>query len=142
MLIAAAPFMGSFAACVAWRLPLNRAIVVARSQCDCCSATLGPFELVPVVSWVALKGRCRRCFAPISPVHLIAELAATAIAVWAVMVVPGWLVWPTVFLGWTLLALALMDFHHFVLADVLVLPALILGVVVSFAISCITERQA
>jgi len=134
-LIIGAPFIGSFAGCLAWRLPLNRSVIAERSRCDCCSAPLGPLELVPVVSWIALKGKCRSCLAPISSVHLIAELAAAALAIWTVLVMPGWLVWPTAVLGWTLLALALMDFHHFVLSDILVLPLLALGLLVSFLIS-------
>jgi leader peptidase (prepilin peptidase)/N-methyltransferase len=65
----------------------------------------------------------------------MAEILAAALAVWAVVVVPGWLVWPTGLLGLTLLSLALMDFHHFVLADVLVLPLLLFGILISFSIS-------
>jgi leader peptidase (prepilin peptidase)/N-methyltransferase len=65
----------------------------------------------------------------------MAEIVAAALAVWAVVVVPGWLVWPTGLLGLTLLALALMDFHHFILADILVLPLLVFGILISFSIS-------
>ena len=135
ILIVAAPFLGSFAECLAQRLPLHRPVVAARSQCDKCAAVLGPLELVPVVSWLALGGKCSHCRTRISPISTVAELSAAALALWAVVVVPGWLVWPTAALGWTLLTLALMDFHHFVLADILVLPLLAIGIVVSFALS-------
>jgi leader peptidase (prepilin peptidase)/N-methyltransferase len=135
MLIIAAPFLGSFVACLAQRLPLKRPIATGRSHCDRCAVALGPLELVPIVSWIALKGKCRHCLGSISSDHVVAEVVAAALAIWAVVVVPGWLVWPTALLGWTLLALALMDFHHFVLADVLVLPLLVAGIGVSFVLS-------
>jgi leader peptidase (prepilin peptidase)/N-methyltransferase len=135
ILIIAAPFMGSFADCLAQRLPICRPLIASRSQCDRCAAVLTPIELVPIVSWVVLGGKCRHCLARVSPIYVTAELSAAALTLWSVAVVPGWLIWPTAALGWALLTLALMDFHHFVLADILVLPLLLLGVAVNFSIS-------
>jgi leader peptidase (prepilin peptidase)/N-methyltransferase len=135
MLLAVAPLTGSFTECLAQRLPAHRPILLARSQCDGCHTQLGPLELIPVVSWVALRGRCRHCRRPIPVRHLGAELLAAAITVWALLVVPGWLIWPTVILSWVLLALSLMDLYHLVLADVVVLPVLGLGVATSFGLS-------
>ena len=135
ILLTAAPFLGSFAECVAQRLPVHRPLVAARSQCDHCAVVLTPLELVPVVSWIASGGKCRHCLARISPVYAVAELSAAGLALWSAAVVPGWLIWPSVALGWTLLALALMDFHHLLLADILLLPLLLLGIAVSFGIS-------
>jgi len=135
ILLIAAPFLGSFAECVAQRLPAHRPLVAARSQCDHCAVVLAPIELVPVVSWIALGGKCRHCLARISPVYAIAELSAAGLALWSAAVVPGWLIWPTAALGWTLLTLALMDFHHLLLADILLWPLLLLGIAVNFSIS-------
>lgn len=135
MLLAVAPITGSFTECLAQRLPAQRPILLARSQCDGCNTQLSPFELIPVLSWVALGGRCRHCKRPIPVRHVVAEVIAAAVTVLALLVVPGWLIWPTVILSWVLLALGLMDLYHLVLSDVVVLPVLALGLVTSFAVS-------
>jgi leader peptidase (prepilin peptidase)/N-methyltransferase len=135
ILLTAAPFLGSFAECVAQRLPVHRPLVAARSRCDHCAVILAPIELVPVVSWIASGGKCRHCLARISPVYAVAEICAAGLALWCAAMVPGWLIWPTAALGWTLLALALMDFHHLLLADILLFPLLLLGIAVNFGIS-------
>lgn len=53
--------LGSFAATLLVRWPLGLKISAGRSRCDQCLRQLHPFELVPVVSYVALRGRCRTC---------------------------------------------------------------------------------
>src|SRR4051812_4630045 len=119
-----APAMGSFAESLATRVPSGRRIVMARSRCESCLGVLRPLELIPLASWIALGGKCRRCGAKIPWTHPIAELAALALGVWAILVTSGWIVWPTLLLGWSLLALALMDLRYLVLADIIVLPML------------------
>ena len=52
--------VGSFIAAVSVRLPRDEDIVVARSRCRGCDQTLRSWELVPVFSWLALRGRCAR----------------------------------------------------------------------------------
>lgn len=130
--VLAAPFVGSFLATVAVRLPECRAIVFARSQCPACAQTLAPRDLVPVVSWVLNRGHCRYCAAPVDKSYLLMELAAVGIAVWAVTVLEGdAYILAGCALGWTLLTLAVIDARHFVLPDVLTLPLLALGLVLA-----------
>lgn len=50
-----------------------------RSVCDSCGRVLTPFDLIPVVSYIVLQGRCRTCRAPIPPRHFIAEVACGAL---------------------------------------------------------------
>lgn len=110
-------------------------MIMTRSQCESCRVVLRPLELIPLASWIALNGRCRRCGAKISVTHPIAELMALALGAWVVLVMDSWIVWPTLFLGWSLLVLVLMDFRYLVLADIIVLPVLVVGIATSFAIS-------
>ena len=56
-----APFIGSFLAVVATRLPAGEPIAWSRSACRSCGATLGPAALVPILSWAVQCGRCRAC---------------------------------------------------------------------------------
>ncbi|MDD2588186.1 MAG: prepilin peptidase [Atopobiaceae bacterium] len=53
--------MGSFLGCVAWRAVHGGSVLRGRSHCDSCGHVLGPADLVPVASWLALHGRCRYC---------------------------------------------------------------------------------
>ena len=85
------------------------------------------------MSWLALRGRCRLCAQPIGLFYPAIELAALAIAIWAVTVFSGSLLWVSCVLGWTLLALAVIDHKHFLLPDFLTLPLIPFGLVVAWA---------
>jgi leader peptidase (prepilin peptidase) / N-methyltransferase len=126
--ILVAPFIGSFLGVLIARLPAGLPVAMTRSRCETCHRTLGPADLVPLVSYALLRGRCRTCRAPIGGQHLAIELAALAVALWAFTVdaepVPLWI---DCGLGWTLLTLAWIDWRHMRLPDVLTLPLLLLG---------------
>ena len=124
----AAPFIGSFAGVLIQRLPAGEPVAWARSRCDACSHVLGPCELLPFVSFAALRARCRWCHARIPFSHLATELACLGIAAGAVLVEAGIeLVWLDCVLGWTLLTLAWIDWEHMLLPDVLTLPLVVAG---------------
>lgn len=132
--VLAAPFVGSFLGVLIARLPVGGRVVFARSVCQTCDHPLGPADLVPVFSWLASRGRCRHCGAAIGAVTIGVELAALALAVWAATVVSGWLLWASCALGWTLLALSVIDWRHQTLPDQLTLPLLACGLAVAFAL--------
>ena len=56
-----------------WRMPLGESIVTAPSHCPKCGTPIRWFDNIPVVSYLALRGRCRSCKAPISPRYVIVE---------------------------------------------------------------------
>jgi len=122
------PIVGSFLGVLVRRLPRGLPVVLDRSRCEACGRTLTPRDLVPVLSYLVLQGRCRRCRAPIPRGHLGVELAATGIAAWAALAEasPARL-WLTCVLGWALVALAWIDWEHFRLPDALTLPLLLAG---------------
>ena len=59
--------IGSFLNVCVYRLPHGESVVTGRSHCPACGHTLGPLDLVPVISYLALGRRCRYCQQPISP---------------------------------------------------------------------------
>jgi leader peptidase (prepilin peptidase)/N-methyltransferase len=131
--VLAAPFIGSFLGVLIARLPAGLPVVVARSHCETCKRVLGPVDLVPLLSFAALRGRCRTCRAPIGTQHLAIELAALGVALWALTVDTS----PVRLcidcgLGWTLLTLAWIDWRHLRLPDVLTLPLLLAGLAVTW----------
>ena len=66
--------IGSFVTVVAHRVPRGESFVAGRSRCPGCGARVGARDNVPIISWLLLRGRCRRCGEPISPRYPLAEL--------------------------------------------------------------------
>jgi leader peptidase (prepilin peptidase)/N-methyltransferase len=126
--------VGSFLAVLLIRWPQDRTAMTGRSACDSCAAVIAPYDLVPVFSWLILRGRCRRCGAAIDTRHLAVELAAALIAVAAVLAHPLPQAGLTAVFGWMLLLLAALDFEHHWLPDKLTLPLLGLGVATAAAV--------
>ena len=65
---------GSFFNCMAWRLAHRESVLSGRSHCTACGHVLGALDLVPVFSWIFLRGRCRYCGEKLSPRYLCTEL--------------------------------------------------------------------
>ena len=74
-----------------------------------------------------LRGRCRRCGGRIAAFYPGIEAAALALVLWAATAVPPGLLPITGLLGWVLLALALLDWRHLWLPDVLTVPLILAG---------------
>lgn len=104
--------IGSFIGTALVRLPEGRSVLAGRSSCDSCAAPIPARDLIPLVSWLVLRGRCRRCGAEIGAWQPIAEIAGAAIGGAAVLLAPEGLAVPAMLLGWQLLLLALIDAQH------------------------------
>lgn len=71
---------GSFLSAVVERVPERRSVVSERSRCDSCGTVLAARELVPLMSWLVQRGRCRSCRAPIGCTPLMLEIGCGAIS--------------------------------------------------------------
>ena len=78
--------LGSFATVVAHRVPRGESIVMGRSRCPSCGATIAAYDNVPVLSWLMLRGQCRRCGERISPRYPLTELAMAALFATTVLI--------------------------------------------------------
>lgn len=144
--------LGSFVNALVWRLrkletsegkvDKQFSIMHGRSMCVHCRHALAPRDLVPVISWLSLGGKCRYCHKPISRQYPIIELLTGVIfaityAFWpisldttaGVVALALWLVSVVV-----LVALAVYDVHWYELPDRLVFP--LIGIAILFAVAC------
>src|SRR3546814_469184 len=107
-------------------------IVVERSHCPHCGHQLSWYENIPVFSWLALRGKCRSCRAPISPQYPLVELLTMLLVVacvwqWGF----GWQGFGAIVLTCFLVALAGIDLRTQLLPDQLTLPLMWLGLIAS-----------
>ena len=117
--------LGSFVNCLAWRKAHGESVLAGRSRCPSCGHVLGQLDLVPVVSWIVLRGRCRHCGTRVSVRYVLVEVLLAAVFV-ALLVVygasPAWLAYAA--LVCVLLAAALVDFDTFTIPNGFVIAAI------------------
>lgn len=126
-----APLVGSFLGVLVLRLPVGEPVIFDRSRCPGCGRVLSVLDLLPIVSWLALRGRCRTCGARLGWFYPLIEIAAGLVALWAAITVPPPVLWVSCGLGWALLALAVIDARHLLLPDPLTLPLIPTGFAVA-----------
>ena len=132
--IVALPFglgVGSFMTVAVYRLPRGESVIRPRSRCPACGAEIGARDNIPVLSWLLLRGRCRRCGERISVEYPLLELTTAALVVLAAIRYPN--PWQAGLVG-GLLALmpgiALIDLRHRIIPNRLTYPSLLLFSVV------------
>lgn len=123
--------VGSFLNVVAYRLPRGESVVSGRSRCPCCGMHIKPYDNVPVVGWLLLRGHCRNCGAKISPRYPIVELVTAGLAV--AVVLRGHSS-REIALGLTLVVVmvpvALIDLDHRIIPNRITLPAAVAAVAI------------
>jgi leader peptidase (prepilin peptidase)/N-methyltransferase len=77
--------VGSFLNVVVYRLPRGESLLAPGSHCTSCAAPIKPYDNVPVLAWIWLRGRCRACGAPISPRYPLVEAATSALCLAVVL---------------------------------------------------------
>jgi leader peptidase (prepilin peptidase)/N-methyltransferase len=123
--------IGSFLNVVIYRLPRGQSLLRPRSSCPACGVAIAWYDNVPVLSYLALAGRCRHCRTAISPRYPLVELASAGLLVGVLWQFGFSFSVQSVSIGifvLLLLALAIIDLEHFLLLDWLTLPGLALGV--------------
>jgi len=125
--------LGSFANVCIYRIPLNKSIVHPPSSCPHCGHQIRFYDNIPVISYLFLMGRCRQCKAFISRRYPLVEILMALLSL-ALFIRFGFqfqtILW-MLFAG-TLVVLSFIDFDHKILPDVLTLPGIAVGWLVSF----------
>lgn len=124
--------VGSFLNVCIYRIPLGKSIVFPGSACPDCGRPVRPWDNIPVLSWLLLRGKCRACRRPISPRYPAVELL-TALAFFVSIRTWG-LSSPTLvnslFLA-AVIVLVFTDYDHSILPNKITLPGTVAGIVLS-----------
>ncbi|MBU1118576.1 prepilin peptidase [Patescibacteria group bacterium] len=134
--------IGSFLNVVTFRLKSGKKMGLARSECMSCKKKLSFIDLIPLVSFVFLRGKCRHCSSKISPQYLIVELV-TAIAFSIVYVstfyssgIMSGTSFVNLLIYWVyvsfLIVIFVYDLKHYLILDKVLVPAFIVALVGSF----------
>ena len=121
--------IGSFLNVVAYRLPRGESLLWPASHCPGCEQPIKPYDNVPVLSWLRLRGKCRGCGERISPRYPAIELL-TGVAFAAIVLlngVDGDLAWELPFAA-MLIAVAGIDLEHRIIPNKVMLPSAVFAV--------------
>ncbi len=124
--------IGSFLNVCILRLPAEQSIVSPPSRCPRCGTPVGWRDNIPIFSWLLLRGRCRHCGEPISPMYPLVELAVAALWAWmaarnglGVEALRGAL------FGTLLIGIALTDAREYIIPNEFTWGGLAIGLVLS-----------
>ena len=118
-------------------------LLVPRSACPACGARIAALHNLPVLSWLALRGKCAACRAPISARYPLVEIFAGLVGAYA-----AWRYGPTLAglgamgFGWALLALTAIDLDTQLLPDDITLPLLWAGLLINMGGAFVPVRTA
>jgi leader peptidase (prepilin peptidase) / N-methyltransferase len=126
---------GSFLNVVIVRLPDRRSLLRPRSHCPGCGTPVKPYDNVPLLSWLLLRGRCRSCGERISARYPLVELGTAALCA-LVIVAKGtdWDAWLGIAMVLTLVPVAFIDLEHRIIPNRIVVPAAAVVLVAQTAI--------
>jgi leader peptidase (prepilin peptidase) / N-methyltransferase len=132
--------VGSFLNVVAYRLPRRESLIKPASHCPKCDVPVRPYDNIPVLSWLLLRGRCRSCGARISARYPLVEAGAAVLCIGAVLThdtVAGIALSATLVL--LLIPAALIDLEHRIIPNRLTATGAVLAVVLGTALDLAGE---
>ncbi len=135
--------IGSYLNVVIHRLPREESTVLPRSRCPNCGAQLRARDNLPLLSFLLLRGRCRQCKEPISWRYPFVEAATGALFVGCVEAFGiSWRAAAAAAFGAAMIALAGIDLEHYLLPDVITLPGIAVGLLISLGAGWIDWRDS
>jgi leader peptidase (prepilin peptidase)/N-methyltransferase len=131
--------VGSFCNVIIYRLPLGNSIITPGSQCRSCGNPIRPWDNIPILSYFLLNGRCRFCREPISVRYPIVEFTSGILFI-VLYLKFGLSILFVIYalMASTLLVIALIDLDHKIIPNVITLPGLIVGLILSLRFLPIT----
>ena len=125
--------IGSFLNVCIYRIPRGLSLVAPPSTCPHCDTRIRPYDNVPVLGWIWLRGRCRQCRGSISFRYPVVEALTAGVFVfliwWYGM---GWELLPALVFSATMIVVTIIDFDARIIPDAITLPGVGLGILSSF----------
>lgn len=125
---------GSFANVCIHRIPERRSVVWPGSACPRCGRAIAWYDNIPVLSWLALRGRCRACGAGIAAQYPLVEALCGGLT--AALCLQHGLSWRWLALSWMVISIVILvpiDRRHGILPDRVTLPGIAVGLALSFS---------
>jgi len=131
--------VGSFSNVCIYRIPRNESIIYPASHCPKCNSPIKPIDNIPLLSDILLKGRCRNCKSKISIQYPIVELL-TGLIYLIISLIYGLSVQTLIYiiLSSALIIIAFIDLDQQIVPDVISLPGIVIGFILSFFVPYIT----
>jgi len=131
--------VGSFSNVCIYRIPRNESIIYPASHCPKCHSNISPKDNIPLLSYILLKGRCRNCKNKISLQYPVVELLSGLtylIIYWIYGVSIQTLIY--IIMSSALIVIAFIDLNQQIVPDVISLPGIVIGFILSFFVSYIS----
>ena len=131
--------VGSFSNVCIYRIPRNESIIYPASHCPKCHSNILPKDNIPLLSYILLKGRCRNCKTKISIQYPMVEFLSGLIYL-IIYLVYGLSVQTLIYilLSSALIIIAFIDLNQQIVPDVISLPGIVIGFILSFFVSYIS----
>jgi len=131
--------VGSFSNVCIYRIPKNESIIFPASHCPKCLKTIKPIDNIPLLSYILLKGRCRHCKSKISIQYPIVELL-TGLIYLIIYLIYGFTIQSLIYiiLSSALIIIAFIDLNEQIIPDVISLPGIAIGFILSFFVTYIS----
>ena len=125
--------VGSFSNVCIYRIPRNESIIYPASHCPKCRSNISPKDNIPLLSFILLKGRCRNCKSKISIQYPIVELL-TGLIYLIIYLIYGLSIQSLIYiiLSSALIIIAFIDLNEQIVPDVISLPGIAIGFIISF----------
>ena len=131
--------VGSFCNVCIYRIPKNESIIYPTSHCPKCRTTIKPVDNIPLLSYILLKGRCRNCGSKISIQYPVVELL-TGMIYLIIYLIYGLSIQSLIYiiLSSALIIIAFIDLNEQIVPDVISLPGIVTGFIISFFVPYIS----
>ncbi len=139
--------LGSFLNSIIYRLPSGESFLIQRSYCPYCKHKLGWKDLIPIFSFLILKGKCRYCHQPISLQYPLVELATGILSVLIFWIFNfgfdlAFGFWNLIFylvIACFLIIIFVYDLKHYIIPDKIIYPAITLALIFNFQLSIFNQ---
>jgi leader peptidase (prepilin peptidase)/N-methyltransferase len=131
--------VGSFSYVCIYRIPRNESIIYPASHCPKCRSNISPKDNIPLFSYILLKGRCRNCKSKISIQYPIVEFL-TGLIYLIIYLIYGLSIQSLIYiiLSSALIIIAFIDLNEQIVPDVISLPGIVIGFIISFFVPYIS----